>query len=172
MGFGSLMDIDKLIRSSSRKCWKMGFGSLMDIDKLIRTRSGKHFCYCFGSLMDIDKLIPAITLRRSYACFGSLMDIDKLIRWLCVPCSACRFGSLMDIDKLIEKQLPCRLARELLFISSFLETACGAGEGDDVADVGNARQIHNQALEAKAEACVLDAAEATQIEEPLVVLTV
>ena len=78
----------------------------------------------------------------------------------------------MDIDKLIEKQLPCRSARELIFTSSFLETACGAGEGDDVADVGNARQIHNQALKAKAEACVLDAAEAAQIEEPLVVLAV
>ena len=107
-----------------------------------------------------------------YVSFGSLMDIDKLILKVDFNQRGTSFGSLMDIDKLIEKQLPCRLARELLFISSFLEAACGAGEGDDVADVGNARQIHNQALEAKAEACVLHTAEATQIEEPLVVLTV
>lgn len=37
------------------------------------------------------------------------------------------FGSLMDIDKLIEKQLPCRSARELLFISSFFRSRLRCG---------------------------------------------
>ena len=34
-GFGSLMDIDKLIQQASRSQGRCGFGSLMDIDKLI-----------------------------------------------------------------------------------------------------------------------------------------
>ena len=34
-GFGSLMDIDKLIRAGAASKSVMGFGSLMDIDKLI-----------------------------------------------------------------------------------------------------------------------------------------
>ena len=38
-------------------CWT-GFGSLMDIDKLIQHEK-RCQCNCsFGSLMDIDKLIP------------------------------------------------------------------------------------------------------------------
>ena len=56
-----------------------GFGSLMDIDKLIL---GIEHCPTypgFGSLMDIDKLIPQIIRALSARRFGSLMDIDKLI---------------------------------------------------------------------------------------------
>ena len=34
-----------------------GFGSLMDIDKLIHRRCMRRCRACFGSLMDIDKLI-------------------------------------------------------------------------------------------------------------------
>ena len=34
-GFGSLMDIDKLILDGEVTVYAMGFGSLMDIDKLI-----------------------------------------------------------------------------------------------------------------------------------------
>ena len=37
-GFGSLMDIDKLIRGCARRKSRLGFGSLMDIDKLIPAR--------------------------------------------------------------------------------------------------------------------------------------
>ena len=51
--------------------------------------------------------------------FGSLMDIDKLIPVSWHSTHKTSFGSLMDIDKLIEKQLPCRLARELLFYIFF-----------------------------------------------------
>ena len=36
-----------------------GFGSLMDIDKLIQPHTFFHLWDCFGSLMDIDKLILA-----------------------------------------------------------------------------------------------------------------
>ena len=35
----------------------MGFGSLMDIDKLILCDHESNSIECFGSLMDIDKLI-------------------------------------------------------------------------------------------------------------------
>ena len=35
-GFGSLMDIDKLIRDAAWTYEPVRFGSLMDIDKLIR----------------------------------------------------------------------------------------------------------------------------------------
>ena len=34
-----------------------GFGSLMDIDKLIHQQNQPNECHRFGSLMDIDKLI-------------------------------------------------------------------------------------------------------------------
>ena len=37
-GFGSLMDIDKLIRQAAACVTGRGFGSLMDIDKLIHLR--------------------------------------------------------------------------------------------------------------------------------------
>ena len=56
-----------------------GFGSLMDIDKLIPHCAASAPRRCFGSLMDIDKLIPACGRTKSPAGFGSLMDIDKLI---------------------------------------------------------------------------------------------
>ena len=80
--FGSLMNIDKLIR-----CWGLQesasrFGSLMNIDKLI------HACVLsvtdcgFGSLMNIDELIQNEKRSRVYGSFGSLMNIDKLIRGL------------------------------------------------------------------------------------------
>ena len=36
--FGSLMDIDKLIRDKGGLLSPLGFGSLMDIDKLILSR--------------------------------------------------------------------------------------------------------------------------------------
>ena len=35
-----------------------GFGSLMDIDKLIRFGRSQRQDHCFGSLMDIDKPTP------------------------------------------------------------------------------------------------------------------
>ena len=41
-GFGSLMDIDKLIRSCTAVQRPAGFGSLMDIDKLIPLESVPH----------------------------------------------------------------------------------------------------------------------------------
>ena len=56
-----------------------GFGSLMDIDKLIRYPRFPRRRICFGSLMDIDKLIQYAALVAFISCFGSLMDIDKLI---------------------------------------------------------------------------------------------
>ena len=56
-GFGSLMDIDKLIRASSDSRLLNRFGSLMDIDKLIRKNGRRPYPMSFGSLMDIDKLI-------------------------------------------------------------------------------------------------------------------
>ena len=37
--FGSLMNIDKLIREGSEILWLCSFGSLMNIDKLIPARS-------------------------------------------------------------------------------------------------------------------------------------
>ena len=40
--FGSLMDIDKLIRSTSSNQISQGFGSLMDIDKLIQASQGNR----------------------------------------------------------------------------------------------------------------------------------
>ena len=56
-----------------------GFGSLMDIDKLIPIFAGAFPLHRFGSLMDIDKLIlPTIHFAMPHS-FGSLMDIDKLI---------------------------------------------------------------------------------------------
>ena len=57
-----------------------GFGSLMDIDKLILSCPLYTYLLCFGSLMDIDKLIPSEEKAPAIAGFGSLMDIDKLIR--------------------------------------------------------------------------------------------
>ena len=43
-----------------------GFGSLMDIDKLIPANRFFMLPPCFGSLMDIDKLIPQILLENIY----------------------------------------------------------------------------------------------------------
>ena len=65
---------------TARTTISCGFGSLMDIDKLIRGRKTSTSTTSFGSLMDIDKLIPARLVSKSCPCFGSLMDIDKLIR--------------------------------------------------------------------------------------------
>ena len=62
IGFGSLMDIDKLIRKVPHSRYKRRFGSLMDIDKLIHPCPCATEPYCFGSLMDIDKLIPTALL--------------------------------------------------------------------------------------------------------------
>ena len=58
-GFGSLMDIDKLIHSLRHILLHRSFGSLMDIDKLIPPPGFASCSSRFGSLMDIDKLIPA-----------------------------------------------------------------------------------------------------------------
>ena len=58
-GFGSLMNIDKLIQAESDLVTGCSFGSLMNIDKLIRFRSVRGPVERFGSLMNIDKLIPA-----------------------------------------------------------------------------------------------------------------
>ena len=63
-GFGSLMDIDKLIRTTTPNKTMRGFGSLMDIDKLIRAMRFVPLGTCFGSLMDIDKLIQRAGLPR------------------------------------------------------------------------------------------------------------
>ena len=60
-GFGSLMDIDKLIRRFRSPLHGIRFGSLMDIDKLIRPSLNIRHLAGFGSLMDIDKLIPSDT---------------------------------------------------------------------------------------------------------------
>ena len=57
-GFGSLMNIDKLIRFILTIPLTVSFGSLMNIDKLIRTSCRAYKGGCFGSLMNIDKLIP------------------------------------------------------------------------------------------------------------------
>ena len=57
-----------------------GFGSLMDIDKLIQDFARQPGQSCFGSLMDIDKLILQSAFSSLTSSFGSLMDIDKLIR--------------------------------------------------------------------------------------------
>ena len=65
---------------STRYVW--GFGSLMDIDKLILRFLSVPAGPGFGSLMDIDKLIPSPGGGRSGTCFGSLMDIDKLILYV------------------------------------------------------------------------------------------
>ena len=56
-----------------------GFGSLMNIDKLIQCGQCKYRCTGFGSLMNIDKLILLGLLNLAIYCFGSLMNIDKLI---------------------------------------------------------------------------------------------
>ena len=57
-----------------------GFGSLMDIDKLILWMARPSKPGRFGSLMDIDKLIQSTIYSAAADGFGSLMDIDKLIR--------------------------------------------------------------------------------------------
>ncbi len=58
-GFGSLMNIDKLILISIDRLPDPSFGSLMNIDKLIQAESDLVTGCSFGSLMNIDKLIPA-----------------------------------------------------------------------------------------------------------------
>ena len=57
----------------------VGFGPLMDVDKLIHMRHTCTILPCFGPLMDVDKLISADGLSGRKICFGSLMDVDKLI---------------------------------------------------------------------------------------------
>ena len=64
---------------TARTTISCGFGSLMDIDKLIQPCSCGSSILGFGSLMDIDKLIPVDTNGMRWYRFGSLMDIDKLI---------------------------------------------------------------------------------------------
>ena len=61
-GFGSLMDIDKLIQPHAGLAPAPRFGSLMDIDKLIQGGSTMQMIIRFGSLMDIDKLIPVAAI--------------------------------------------------------------------------------------------------------------
>ena len=74
------MDIDKLIPVPLPGTSLFRFGSLMDIDKLIRMANEVPPQEGFGSLMDIDKLIPVPLPGTSLFRFGSLMDIDKLRR--------------------------------------------------------------------------------------------
>ena len=64
---------------TARTTISCGFGSLMDIDKLIRPPAAFRLLDSFGSLMDIDKLIHKSESRTRFVRFGSLMDIDKLI---------------------------------------------------------------------------------------------
>ena len=65
---------------TARTTISCGFGSLMDIDKLILWKLSPGSTSCFGSLMDIDKLILQSSFSSLTSSFGSLMDIDKLIR--------------------------------------------------------------------------------------------
>ena len=55
---------------------------------------------------------------------------------------------------------------------SEIGAAYGSGVGEDVADVGDAGQIHDHALEAQAEAGVLAGAEAAQVQVPPVIFGV
>ena len=64
---------------TARTTISCGFGSLMDIDKLIHTKGYPIQPHRFGSLMDIDKLILISCAHNIAISFGSLMDIDKLI---------------------------------------------------------------------------------------------
>ena len=48
-------------RLYSTRC--SGFGSLMNIDKLIQKTFFNDLIFCFGSLMNIDKLISSISYR-------------------------------------------------------------------------------------------------------------
>ena len=65
-------------RLHSTRC--SGFGSLMNIDKLIHGYKIVNPQPCFGSLMNIDKLIPIFDIDVKAQSFGSLMNIDKLIQ--------------------------------------------------------------------------------------------
>ncbi len=65
---------------TARTTISCGFGSLMDIDKLILVLALAFRLIGFGSLMDIDKLIHSDLFGSRARRFGSLMDIDKLIR--------------------------------------------------------------------------------------------
>lgn len=60
-------------RLHSTRC--SGFGSLMNIDKLIQFYHPIGIVTCFGSLMNIDKLILAPFYFVAVARFGSLMNI-------------------------------------------------------------------------------------------------
>ena len=51
------------------------FGSLMNIDKLIRFAITDDAEHCFGSLMNIDKLIQDEVLVAICISFGPLMNI-------------------------------------------------------------------------------------------------
>ena len=64
-------------RLHSTRC--SGFGSLMNIDKLILVDATIIDAKRFGSLMNIDKLIPKTADHMLLDGFGSLMNIDKLI---------------------------------------------------------------------------------------------
>src|SRR5699024_8164142 len=55
-------------------------------------------------------------------------------------------------------------------MGSEVRVAGRAGEGEHVADVAHARQVHDEALKPDAEARVLDPAVAAQVEIPPVVL--
>lgn len=52
-GFGSLVNIDKLIHTVTITDKERGFGSLMNIDKLIRKKGAEGIDNSFGSLMNI-----------------------------------------------------------------------------------------------------------------------
>ena len=65
-------------RLHSTRC--SGFGSLMNIDKLIQFDAFYEKVRRFGSLMNIDKLILTLWFLEPHQGFGSLMNIDKLIQ--------------------------------------------------------------------------------------------
>ena len=65
-------------RLHSTRC--SGFGSLMNIDKLILISIDRLPDPSFGSLMNIDKLILPKKQSKLFSGFGSLMNIDKLIQ--------------------------------------------------------------------------------------------
>ena len=55
---------------------------------------------------------------------------------------------------------------------SILSVADCSGIGEDVADVGDACEVHNDTLKAEAVACVLSTAEATEVAIPPIILFV
>ena len=88
LGFGSLMDIDRLIQVRLTFTEEVRFGSLMDIDRLIHARKQAFDKISFGSLMDIDlpvshshrtKNIPlSRQAERSHAAKGEIFILAFL----------------------------------------------------------------------------------------------